>query len=256
MEFTRIRKRGRTQKTYREWKSDCGHYRIIWRSEAFGVELPPRFYATVLTCGVEPLFKPWWNFVDRRGPYKTFKKAVEDCERSKKLWGAFIELGEASGHRAERLRTLVNRSKLTFSSLPVWVHPQADPVLLRMLFPCAKDQNDQSDRIETSMSSDDGESPVTTQQNEMTEGSGPVSPVKEKGGSTETRITTASKDSSSPHDSGVNAAKEPVKAREKQSSRSTGKQSTGGKQKKPSGVRKKPSGKAASRNSRKKKGKR
>jgi len=46
MQFKRKRICGKTQKTYKEWQSDCGHYRICWRNEISGLG-SARYYAAV-----------------------------------------------------------------------------------------------------------------------------------------------------------------------------------------------------------------
>lgn len=250
MEFARIRVRGRTQKTYREWRSDCGNYRIVWRIEVFGVEVPPRFYATVQTIGAN---NPWWDFVGRRGPYKTFKKAVEDCERNKKLWTAFVELGQVSGRRSQQLAALNDKAKTVFSSVPVWVKDIVDPVLLRMQFPCPRGQKDHNDHLETSTSSD--EASLGEQDSQKTPDSGPALSVEEGDSTTTQTIAAQLKATSSPQDTSVPTVKAPAKGRGKKSPPPTDKSLPSGKQKTTPGKPKKPSAKADSTSSRKKKGK-
>lgn len=130
MEFTRRTVRGRSQKLYKEWASDCGNYRITWTNENgfssyYGLVLAERFDG-----------KTWWDFAIRRGPYRTQTKAVKECERHKKLWDAFVKLSHASGRRDSRLDTLKAKAPTVFSSMPVWVRTLADPSLIKMLFPC------------------------------------------------------------------------------------------------------------------------
>ncbi len=83
MKFTRRKKRGLSQKTRRLWLSESG-YRIVWRREISGVEVPARFQATVrLLIGEREV----WDHVARRRLFKTFKTAQEACEAHEKQWG-------------------------------------------------------------------------------------------------------------------------------------------------------------------------
>jgi hypothetical protein len=220
----------------------------VWRTETFGVEVPPSFYATILTIGAN---NPWWDFVGRRGPYKTFKKAVEDCERNKKLWTAFVELGQVSGRRSQQLAALNDKAKTVFSSVPVWVKEIADPVLLRMQFPCPRGQKDQNDHLETSTSSD--EASLGEQGSQKTLDSGPVLNAGHEGSTTTPTTVAQLKDTSSPQDTNVLSAEAPAKGQRKKSPPPTDKSSPSGKQKTTPGKPKKPSAKAASTSSRKKK---
>lgn len=136
MEFKRRKVRGLSSRTHREWLSACGNYRIAWSCEMFGVRVPPRFYACVQTTRFDG--SSWWNFVGRRGPYKTFRKAVEECQRNQSHWNEFLQLCQAPGRRRERLKELQARAGNVMRTVPVWVQQQADPTLLRMLFPRPK----------------------------------------------------------------------------------------------------------------------
>jgi len=114
--------------------------------------IPRRFYACVRTVDKR------WEFAWHRRGYKTLAKAVEACEFNRKIWAAFIALGEASGNRKSRLDTLDRRGRRGLGNvllyLPLWARPQADPKLLRMISPyskvasreeedeCTSDQND------------------------------------------------------------------------------------------------------------------
>ncbi len=83
MKFTRRKKRGLSQKTRRLWLSESG-YRIVWRREISGVEVPARFQATVrLLIGEREM----WDHVSRRRLFKTIKPAQEACEAHEKQWG-------------------------------------------------------------------------------------------------------------------------------------------------------------------------
>jgi hypothetical protein len=61
-------------KKVKNWITKDKQYRIYWRSEAFGIKLPPRFFA----------FK-WdgetWTFATVKRPFKTLTKAIAECEK-------------------------------------------------------------------------------------------------------------------------------------------------------------------------------
>ena len=109
MEFKRKKKRGYNQKTCRFWFSEDG-YRIVWRCEAFGIELPPRFQATVRL--MLPDGREMWDFVGRR-LFKTLKAAQEACEKHQRLW---TKAAEATGIR--KLEELFGKVP---SGYPLWV---------------------------------------------------------------------------------------------------------------------------------------
>ena len=103
--------KGRSRRLYKEWLDETKQYRIVWSREVCGVRVPPHFYATVQT--VLPDGRQMWDFVGRRGPYRTFKKATEDCEANKRLWTKALE---ASG--VHELKKLFGRLPI---GMPVWV---------------------------------------------------------------------------------------------------------------------------------------
>ena len=70
--------KGRSRKFYKEWRDETKRYRITWIREVGGVSVPPHFCACVRIK--LPNGREMWDFAGRRGPCKTFKKAVEACE--------------------------------------------------------------------------------------------------------------------------------------------------------------------------------
>jgi hypothetical protein len=133
--------KGRTVKTYREWWSDCGEYRITWRSEVFGVEVDPGFYACVRCVVSHRDQTEYWGFANRRGLNRTLKAAIKSCEDSKKVWERFLRItGRAKVTQFRRLKvdTLVGKGKNRYSAMtdiPLWVVQEADQRLLNILAP-------------------------------------------------------------------------------------------------------------------------
>jgi hypothetical protein len=82
MNFIQKRKKGARSKVRKYWFD--GAYRIVWRKEAFGIEMPARYQANVrLTL---PSGSVMWDFVSTRRLFKTMKAATEACEKHQKLW--------------------------------------------------------------------------------------------------------------------------------------------------------------------------
>ena len=83
MQFKRRRIRGKTQKTYKEWRSDCGHYRVCWRNEVSGLG-PARYYATVRCARGDGRNSSgeFWDFAADRRPYRTLKAAQQACHQN------------------------------------------------------------------------------------------------------------------------------------------------------------------------------
>jgi hypothetical protein len=125
--FARKRVKGRTAKTYKEWYSGSGQYRINWRSEVAGVQVDPYYQACVrcTTSGRE-----YWGFAGRRGPYRTLKAAKEACETNRKLWEKLLAVDgrdKVSQIRDLRDRAMIGPAKNThciLDELPVWVAAQ------------------------------------------------------------------------------------------------------------------------------------
>jgi len=117
MEFKRRKKRGHSQKTYKQWFSEDDGYRIIWRAEACGVRITPCYEAAVRTVipnygGTDEVFE-MWDFVSDRRCYRTLEAAQKDCERHQKQW---LEARQASGVRD--LTRIFGKLPL---GIPVWV---------------------------------------------------------------------------------------------------------------------------------------
>lgn len=139
MEFTRKRVQGKQQKSYKEWRDESGNYRIVWRNEIMGMEVPDAFYATVLINGPTG---PYWDFVGTRGPYRSFKKAVEAAKKHHKAWTQLLEIAEGDRKgRADRVRDLDQRYRGTtrdgdyrlMMSMPAWVEGQVPPSIMQAL---------------------------------------------------------------------------------------------------------------------------
>jgi hypothetical protein len=69
-----------SRKLRKDWLSVCKKYRITWRRQYAGIELPPRYFALRLnkrSCDG----RIFWDFAldTERRPYKTFKKAYQAC---------------------------------------------------------------------------------------------------------------------------------------------------------------------------------
>jgi len=122
MNFTRKRIRGQAAKVRRTWLSENG-YRIIWRSEAFGIQMPPRFQATVRVT--LPQGGEMWDFVSTRRLFKTLKAAREACEKHQWLWSRATKATGARG-----LQELFGRIP---SGFPTWVRPKLSQKIHRLL---------------------------------------------------------------------------------------------------------------------------
>jgi hypothetical protein len=128
MEFKRKKPKGSET---RRWVSDCKNYCITLRN-GYGLT---NYFAAVL---VERDDDTWWNFVQGFPPRKSIsklKRAIQACEKHKRLWDAFVTLSHSDGRRETRLATLRFRAPEVFFSIPVWVRREAHPSLLRMLCP-------------------------------------------------------------------------------------------------------------------------
>ena len=117
MDFKRRKKRGENQKVRRYWFSEEG-YRIIWRKEVHGVQVPARFQACVHTIipnysGIEGQSFEMWDFADdKHRLFKVRGKAEEACERHNRLW---TKTCEATG-----LRGLLDIFGKLPNGIPVW----------------------------------------------------------------------------------------------------------------------------------------
>lgn len=128
-----FRRRRTSDKHRKEWRTKQG-YRIEWRDQTVGVSVPACYYATVRTLTHNR--HECWDFVGRRGPYKTLNKAKEECNHHRDVWLQMLDVavGEPKG-RADAIRALEFRSRVTIGtkkkvkmrarimlSLPVWVN--------------------------------------------------------------------------------------------------------------------------------------
>lgn len=86
-------------------------YRIVWRSEAYGIGLPAAYQANVRI--MLPNGKEMWDFVNNRRLFKTMKAAQEACEKHQRLWQ---QVAEGTGIR--KLEELFGMVPLGY---PLWV---------------------------------------------------------------------------------------------------------------------------------------
>jgi hypothetical protein len=145
MEFKQKKRiKGKTIKTYKEWWSNCGNYRITWRKEVAGIEVDPGYYACCrcLVSHRDPT--PYIGFAYRRGLNRTLKAAKKSCEDGKKIWEQFLRItGRAKVTQFRRLKAsaVVGKGKNKYSALtdiPQWVIDEADPRLLEILTPLGR----------------------------------------------------------------------------------------------------------------------
>jgi hypothetical protein len=140
----RTRIKGKSVKTYREWWSDCGNYRITWRREVNGVAVDPGFYACVKCFVSHHDPTEYVGFANRRGLNRTLKAAIKSCEDGESVWLRFLRItGRAKVTQFRRLQadTMVGKGKNRYSALtdiPQWVVAEADPRLLEILSPLGR----------------------------------------------------------------------------------------------------------------------
>ena len=140
MNFTRKKRiKGRSAKTYKEWHSDCGQYRITWRSQVSGVEVTPRYFACV-RCVRSPLdLTEYWGFAFRRGPHKAFKAVVKACETNEKLWQQFLamegrdKVAQVNNLKAQAMVGSGTGAYCAMHEFPVWAILQMTPRHLTLL---------------------------------------------------------------------------------------------------------------------------
>jgi len=117
MEF-HLHKTTRSRKLYKEWWDASRQYRIVWTREVQGVKVPPHYFALVKIW--LPGGREMWDFVGKRGSYKTAKKARQQCEEHHHLWAQAIEATPAA------LRRLFPRAPL---GTPIWAAKRAPHLL-------------------------------------------------------------------------------------------------------------------------------
>jgi hypothetical protein len=140
MNFRRKRRvKGRAAKNYKEWYDETRQYRISWRNQVAGVDVTPAYYACVRCVRFNDDGFRYWGFVGRRGPYRSRKAAIKDCEKHQQLWNKFLAIegrSKVSQVRELQARALIGtgRSATSFmSDLPLWISQQATPRLLEIL---------------------------------------------------------------------------------------------------------------------------
>lgn len=116
MLFKQRRIPGQSRRHRKEWRDEAKTYRIVWTNEVCGVTVPGHYHSLVKI--ILPDGRTMWDFVGRRGSYKTRNKAIEAAEKHRKLWEKAME---ASGIR--KLLDLFGRLPI---GLPVWVKPRRD----------------------------------------------------------------------------------------------------------------------------------
>jgi hypothetical protein len=144
MEFKRKRKKGQDRRHNRLWVSDCGNYRITWTNECCGVPVTPHYFALVRSY-VEPYGDAHvFTFAGKRGPYAKLAQAEEACVKNEKLWLYALQLSEGDRKgRNDRLRAADMKARIgkgpqknrVLASLPTWVRPKANPILMNLYFP-------------------------------------------------------------------------------------------------------------------------
>lgn len=149
MQFNRRRIRGKTQKTYKEWQSDCRQYRVCWRNE-IPSQGSSRYYAAVRCCRGDggDSSREFWDFAAARRPYRTLNAAQEACRQNRRVWQQFIDLDDAPRKgRNEMARqqiahsivgTGVTAGRILNSCPPVWAIPELATWLLQLVSPTRK----------------------------------------------------------------------------------------------------------------------
>jgi hypothetical protein len=116
-----LHKTNRSRKLYKEWWDASRQYRIIWTCEVQGVKLPPHYFALVKIRF--PNGREMWDFVGKRGSYRTSKRPKQQCEEHHRLWSRAIEAKTATA-----LRGLFPRAP---QGIPVWAAKRAPNLLER-----------------------------------------------------------------------------------------------------------------------------
>ena len=150
MQFKRKRIPGKTQKTYKEWRSDCGHYRVCWRNEIPSLG-SARYYATVRSDQGDGCDggKEFWDFAADRRPYRTLKAAQQACHQNQQTWQKFIDLADAPRKGRNELArqqiigsvvgTKPTTGRILNSCPPIWAQPKLAPWLLNLVCPGRKE---------------------------------------------------------------------------------------------------------------------
>ncbi|MHB9044478.1 MAG: hypothetical protein ACYC35_00935 [Pirellulales bacterium] len=247
MEFTRKKKKGEKQKVRRFWFSPEG-YRIVWRCEVHGVQVPARYQACVRTIipnysGIEGQSFEMWDFTDpKHRLFKVLGKAQESCERHQRLWEKACE--------ATGVRGLID---IFGGKLPTGIPLCARKKLPRKLYeilsrPRSVKYRDEEEECEPGPDDPTKTSDCSVGPTEPTPADDtPALPAKEED-SLPTPSTTTMKPSALP-------AEEPAKAPKKRATKRTTRQSPSTKNRKPT-TRSSAAAKKPAKNSPKKKSKR
>jgi len=224
MEFVRKKKRGQNQKVRRTWFSQEG-YRIVWRSEVYGVRVPARFQACVRTIisnygGVESESFEMWDFTDpARRLFKTRGKDEESCERHHRLWSKACE---ATGVR--QMTEIFGRLP---NGYPTWVRKKLKRNVYELLTrPRTANRQDEDETCSSPPDQPEACDSTPTCSAGPPSATGPASPAADKAGTTTLQTGhVRSKATDSSDNSPTDAAKALEKGRKRRSSKRTAKRS-------------------------------
>ena len=172
MNFHRKKAKGHVARISKLWLSENKQYRITWRSEVYGIALPPRFFACIRCIRRLDMLEDWWEFAGARRPYKTMKRAVEACERHEKAWAEVIALN-AERHFITKLIEIREKYLCETRSIPKFAMRSVRQAILEQFSDNPRCKNDREDDTEVSRTSD-----LSTSTMEAT--GGPASDVEEK----------------------------------------------------------------------------
>lgn len=140
MKFKRKhRVKGKTVKHYKEWRDETNQYRITWRDEVCGVEVPEGFFACVKCVRSLTDQTRYWGFANKRGLFKTFKAAQKGCETSENIWRQLIviegrnKVGKVQDLEAQEMIGKGSSAYSAFTEIPVWALSKVNPRLLEIL---------------------------------------------------------------------------------------------------------------------------
>ena len=86
-------------KVHKNWLSEDKQFRIYWRKQAWGIAVPGAYFAL--------RWRGMWDFATDRRPYKTFRKACDECIKSStpNISPASKRIRRTSGQKKPRGRT-------------------------------------------------------------------------------------------------------------------------------------------------------
>ena len=249
MEFTRKKKKGEKQKVRRFWFSPEG-YRIVWRCEVHGVQVPARYQACVRTIipnysGIEGQSFEMWDFTDpKHRLFKVLGKAQESCERHQRLWEKACE--------ATGVRGLIDifGGKLP-SGVPLWVKKKMPRKLYEILSrPHSVKYRDEEDECELDPNDPSRTSDCSVGPTEPTPAT-PIPALAAKGeAQSQSSTTSQCSGSLDPLMSPTPLAEEPARAPKKRATKRTTRQSPGSTKKRKPTTRSSKPAKKPSRHSR------